>query len=58
MEIRVQTDQLIILIKKNLRKNLKMAANLMPEERKPPDSDSEDNGKCSISIILPFSRNL
>ena len=29
----------------------------MPEERKPPDADSEDNGKCSISIILPFSRN-
>ena len=22
----------------------------MPEERKPPDTDSEDNGKCSITI--------
>ena len=27
-----------------------MASNLMPEERKPPDTDSEDNGKCSITI--------
>ena len=22
----------------------------MPEERKPPDTDSEDDGKCLISI--------
>ena len=22
----------------------------MPEERKPPDTDSEEDGKCSISI--------
>ena len=28
-----------------------MASNLMPEERKPPDTDSEDNGKCSISFM-------
>jgi hypothetical protein len=27
-----------------------MASNLMPEERKPPDTDSEEDGKCSISI--------
>ena len=28
----------------------------MPEERKPPDTDSEEDGKCSISItFLKFS---
>ena len=27
-----------------------MASNFMPEERKPPDTDPEDNGKCLISI--------
>ena len=31
----------------------------MPEERKPPDTDSEDNGKRSITIkYLPFSSHL
>ena len=33
-----------------------MASNLMSEERKPPDTDSEEDGKCSISItFLKFS---
>ena len=27
-----------------------MATNLMPEERKPPDTDSETDGKFSISM--------
>ena len=34
-----------------------MASNLMSEERKPPDTDSEEDGKCSIFItFLKFIR--
>ena len=33
-----------------------MASNLMPEERKNPDTDSEEDGKCSI-FITRFSES-